>query len=208
MDKAVVKDALILTIITLCAGVLLGIVHEITLEPIAQANYKAQQEAYKAVFADAASFEDVADFDAEAASQATATAHTDLFDGLNIALNGLVEAKDASGETLGYIVDVTDSDGYAGDITFSVGIQLDGTLDGYSITDISETAGLGMKAKEEKFYSQFENKQVQSFTVVKQKPADDTEIEAISGATITSRAMTNGVNFALAYFQDNLGGEK
>lgn len=45
-----------------------------------------------------------------------------------------------------------------GSITFSVGIQNDGTVNGYSITSISETPGLGMKAQEEDFYGQFENK--------------------------------------------------
>ena len=75
-------------------------------------------------------------------------------------------------------------------ITFSVGIQNDATVNGYSITNIAETPGLGMKAQEEAFYSQFEGKNVDSFTVVKAAPSSDSEIESISGATITSKAMT------------------
>ena len=62
--KQIVKDALILTAITLISGCLLGLVYEITKEPIAQAQYNALQEAYKAVFAEADSFEDYADFNA------------------------------------------------------------------------------------------------------------------------------------------------
>jgi Na+-translocating ferredoxin:NAD+ oxidoreductase subunit G len=73
-------------------------------------------------------------------------------------------------------------------ITFSVGIQNDGTVNGYSITNIAETPGLGMKAQEEAFYSQFEGKNVDSFTVVKAAPSSDSEIESISGATITFQA--------------------
>lgn len=84
--------------------------------------------------------------------------------------------------------------------------QNDGTVNGYSITDISETPGLGMKAEEEDFYSQFENKTVDKFTVVKQKPASDDQIEAITGSTITSKAMANGCNAAIYYFQNALGG--
>ena len=63
-----------------------------------------------------------------------------------------------------------------------------------------------MKAEEEEFYSQFQNKQVDSFTVVKQTPANDNEIEAITGSTITSKAMANGCNAAILYFQSKLQG--
>ena len=63
-----------------------------------------------------------------------------------------------------------------------------------------------MKAEEEDFYSQFQNKKVEKFTVVKQAPASDEEIEAITGSTITSKAMANGCNAALFYFQNALGG--
>ena len=206
MDKAVVKDALILAVITLCAGVLLGFVHEITLEPIAQANYNAQQAAYRTVFEDADSFLEDEDFDSESATADTYANHGDQFDGLNISIDNVATAVDASENTLGYVVVVTDSDGYGGDITFSVGIANDGTVNGYSITSIGETAGLGMKATDEKFYSQFQGKNVDAFEVVKTTSASDSEIEAISGATITSRAVTNGVNFAIRYFQDNLVG--
>lgn len=193
MNK-IVKDALILTAITLISGCLLGLVYEITKDPIKQAQYNAQQNAYKTVFADADSFEDYEGLKEEA--------DITLESGATVTVNGAVEAKDASGSTLGYVITVTDHDGYGGDITFSVGIQNDGTVNGYSITSIGETAGLGMKAKESKFYSQFEGKNVESFEVVKGTAAGDNQVEAISGATITSRAMTNGVNAALSYFGD------
>jgi electron transport complex protein RnfG len=63
-----------------------------------------------------------------------------------------------------------------------------------------------MKAEEEDFYSQFEDKNVSEFTVVKQTPSADSEIEAITGSTITSKAMANGCNAAIYYFQNALGG--
>ena len=116
------------------------------------------------------------------------------------------EEKTQNENTLGYVFTVTAKDGSQGSITFSVGIQNDGTVNGYSITSISETPGLGMKAQEEDFYGQFENKKVDSFTVVKSAPSADNEIEAISGSTITSKAMANGVNACLTYFQNVLAG--
>ncbi len=68
-------------------------------------------------------------------------------------------ALDASGNVIGYVFDRYSKDASQASITFSVGIQNDGTVNGYSITNIAETPGLGMKAQEEAFYSQFEGKE-------------------------------------------------
>ena len=70
----------------------------------------------------------------------------------------------------------------------------------------NETPGLGMKAEEADFYKQFENKKVDKFDVVKTTPSKDDEIEAITGSTITSKAMANGCNAAITYFQNKLQG--
>ena len=115
-------------------------------------------------------------------------------------------ALDKSGEVLGYVISVTSHEGSQSDITLSVGIRNDGTLNGYSITSISETPGLGMLVQEKAFYSQFENKSESSYTVVKTAPSADNEIEAVTGATISSRAVTNAVNASLVYFQTVLQG--
>lgn len=149
MNK-LVKDALVLTAITLIAGVCLGGVYEITKDPIAKAQESATQESYKAVFADAASFEDLEGFDADAATKIAADAGYTDDD-----ITNCVVAKDDAGQAIGYVITITSHAGYGGDITFSMGVTNDGTLNGYSITDISETAGLGMKAKEDGFMSQF-----------------------------------------------------
>jgi electron transport complex protein RnfG len=198
MNKAVVKDALILTVITLIAGFLLGVVHEITLEPIATANYNIQQEAYKTVFEDADSFADIEGFDAADATEAI------IGDWPDDEIVGAVQALDSSGNLLGYVISATTHAGYGGDITLSIGFQLDGTLNGYSITDISETAGLGMKAKEEAFSSQFVGINESQLDVTKTGSTSDAEIDAISGATITSRAVTNAVNASIEYFNNEL----
>ncbi len=200
MNKKIVHDALILTAFTLVLGFVLGLVYEITKEPIAAADAATAQAAYQQVFEDAASFEEYADFDKDAAASLMEE------NGYSDEITGVQVAKDGSGSELGYVITVTAKDGSQANITFSVGIQNDGTVNGYSITSISETPGLGDKAKNEEFYSQFQGKQVDSFGVVKSAPASDSEIEAISGATITSKAMTNGVNACITYFQNALEG--
>lgn len=196
MNKSIIKDALILFVITLIAGFGLGAVHEITAEPIEKANYNIQQEAYKTVFPDAAKFVDMDGFDSDAATKIVSDA------GYPDTIESCVLAEDNSGATLGYVITVTDPNSYGGNVTFSLGITEDGTLNGYSITSINDTPGLGMKAKEASFADQFKDKQVDSFTVTKTGASSDSEIDAISGATITSKAVTSGVNAGLAYFKE------
>ena len=200
MTKKIVHDALILFAFTVVLGLILGVVYGITKAPIDKVNYENTQAAYKAVFEDADQFEDYDDFDKDAANELVAE------NGYSDEIDNVVTALDASGNPIGYVMTVTAKDASQSTITFSVGIASDGTVNGYSITDIAETPGLGMKAEDEEFYSQFEGKNVDSFTVVKSAPTADNEIESISGATITSKAMANGVNACLVYFQNVLAG--
>lgn len=199
--KKIMKDAFSLLMITLIAGILLGAVYYITKEPIARQEQLTKDASCQEVFADAASFE-VDEADLEAAKKAMQDA------GYTVqTLDELLTAKDASGETLGYVLSITDPEGYGGDISFMMGIRTDGTLNGISILSISETAGLGMNAKTDAFRNQFKDKNVEQFTLTKTGSTADSEIDALSGATITSTAMVNGVNAGLAAFS-SLGGAK
>ena len=203
MNK-LVKDALVLTCITLIAGFALGLVYEITKAPIAKAEADALQAAYQSVFKDADSFNDMKDFDA---AKATALVNEAGF--TDDSIDNCVEAVDASGNVLGYVITVTTSAGYGGDITFSVGITNDSVINGYSITSISETAGLGMKARDTgagTFSSQFVDRAAEIFTVTKGGASNSSEVDAISAATITSKAMTNGINASVTYFNSLVGG--
>lgn len=190
--SAMIKDALILFAITVVAGLLLGVVYDVTKEPIAQQKAKAKQEACANVFAEAKTFETVTDLDGVAVSS--------NIDGVDI--DEVMRALDGD-ETLGYVITVTDHEGYGGDIQFSMGVTLDGTLNGISLLSISETAGLGMKAGDV-LVPQFANKKVEQFTYTKSGATNDSEIDAISGATITTNAVVNGVNAGLMYFRDVL----
>lgn len=196
MKNTIIKDAMILTLITLVAGGVLGLVYEITKEPIAKQQEMAKQEAYKSVFEDADSFEVCVE---EGDGELAAYLAENGFEAQTI--NEVMEAKDASGETLGYAINLTTSAGYGGDITFSMGVREDGTLNGISILTISETAGLGMNATKDEFKNQFQNKQAEAFEVTKTGAAADNQINAISGATITSNAVTKGVNSGLCAFE-------
>lgn len=194
--KNMLKDAAILFVITLFAGLILGTVYQVTKEPIAAQKAKAEQEACMQVFAEAAAFEIV-----------ETTVFTDEqwkeqgFEG--VAVGKVMKAEDASGSILGYVMTVTDHNGYGGDIQFMMGIKTDGTLNGISLLAIAETAGLGMRA-EEVLVPQYAGKNVESFEYVKGGAQGDTQIDAISGATITTDAITTGVNAGLYYFRTEL----
>ncbi len=203
MKNTIVKDTLAITLITLVAGLALGVVQDITAEPIAKQEALAKEKAYKAVFADADSFEPVLTEENEAME---ACLDENGFSAQTI--NEVMLAKDASGAELGYAFTVTTSEGYGGDIKFAMGVQDDGTLNGISILSIGETAGLGMKANTDAFKNQFKEKNVEKFEYTKSGAAKDNQIDALSGATVTTNAMTNGVNAGLCAFRYEKGGNQ
>ena len=187
----ILKNTISITVITLVAGLALGVVQDITAGPIATQQEKSKEEAYKTVFEDADTFE------VYSADDGLATALAD--NGFTAqTIDEIMIAQDSSGETLGYAFTVTDSEGYGGDIQFAMGVQNDGTLNGISILSISETAGLGMRATEAQFQEQYVGKNTDKFYVSKDG-GEGEPIDAISGATITSRAFTGAVNTAIGY---------
>ena len=207
MNK-IVKDALILFAITLVAGVLLGFVYDITKDPIAAQNEKAKQEAYKEVMADADSFEALSG-DAYSEANITATFAAALqADAENYTADEITEvvAGVKDGKVIGLVVTVVAGDGYGGDIKFSVGVGADGTYLGTSILSISETAGLGMRVKTSPdFLAQFKSANTDKFVLVKDgsgAAAGDEMIDAISGSTVTSKAVLRGVNSALIAYKE------
>ena len=202
--NTILKNTISITVITLVAGLALGVVQDITAGPIATQAEKSKEEAYKAVFEDASSFSEYSLDDTNQAEDLVAYLNDNGFAAQTI--DEIMVAEDASGETLGYAFTVTDSEGYGGDIQFAMGVKNDGTLNGISILSISETAGLGMKATTDSFKDQFKNKNVEKFTYTKTGSTSDDQIDAISGATITTNAMTNGVNAGLCAFRYVEGG--
>lgn len=190
------KDAIILFVITLISGLCLGAVYEVTKEPIKQAQIAANKAAYREVFPDAADFQ--AEDALTEAAKSSAEALADKGFG-NVLVDDALKAVDASGQTMGYVVNSTSKDGYGGNVSISVGIQSDGTVLGIAFLSLSETAGLGMNAQNPEFKDQFQGKNAESLTVTKSGSAGDAEIDAMSGATITSNAVTNAVNAALYY---------
>ena len=143
--NTILKNTISITVITLVAGLALGVVQDITAGPIATQAEKSKEEAYKAVFEDASSFSEYSLDDTNQAEDLVAYLNDNGFTAQTI--DEIMVAEDASGETLGY-----------------------------------------------------------AFTYTKTGSTSDDQIDAISGATITTNAMTNGVNAGLCAFRYVEGG--
>ena len=191
--KSMMKDAMILFAITLISGLLLGVVYEVTKEPIAVSQASRKKEAFQEVFQDASGFEALELSLSEMEEKASAT--------INVVSRAVAE----DGKLLGYVFDITTHEGYNGDIQFTMGIRLDGTVNGISLLSIAETPGLGMKA-EEVLKPQFAGKKVTRFLYTKTGAVTEEEVDAISGATVTTNALVNGLNAGLEVFKNQLGG--
>lgn len=193
--KSMLKDAAILFTITLIAGLVLGFVYELTKEPIRLQEEKAIREACQAVFADASNFE------ALKYTPTVELAESLSLDGVEIGT--VYKASDSAGNHKGYVVETTSSEGYGGNITLYAGITNEGILNGISILSIAETPGLGMNA-ESVLVPQFENVEATVFTYTKSGSTSEGEIDAISGATVTTEAVVYAVNGAVRVVTEDL----
>ena len=243
------REAVILGVITLIAGICLSGVYAVTKEPIARQQQAASLASYREVCPDAESF--AYDDDLSAAVEALGGGVYGTSFGkayINEAVVG------SAGERIvGYVISVTSGDGVEGNITLSVGISADGTVTGIAFTELNETPGLGSLCGEPAFKDQFlgvrtdwfalngsgmvidgasaatgtadtasgatgtadtasgatgtadtetgataSSDSVESVTVM---TGSSTEIDGVSGATKSSRAVVNAINAALDFFR-------
>ena len=171
--------------VTAVTGLLLGIVQDFTQAAIMKAEQAARNEAFKAVMPDA-----------------------DNFEKFNMTQDEVIsDIQKGTGKSglAGWCISVN-SKGYGGIVSFIVGITKDGSIKAISILNHSETPGLGARSTEPEFYTQFNDKDKLPLKVAKGAASSPEEIIAITGATITSTAIVDGVNYAHDYWSKNLKG--
>ena len=166
--KEILVPAVSLFIICLVVTALLAVTNMVTAPKIDELAAERQNEAKKVVLSDAESFSD------EKTVEKDGVQYT-YYEGLS-----------QSEEKIGYVF-LTSAKGYGGDIDIMVGIGNDGSVKGVTVLSISETAGLGMNAKNDKFLNQYKDKNSE-ISVIKTGTPSDNEIQALTGATITSKA--------------------
>lgn len=162
-------------LVTICvvAGVLLGLVHQVT-APIAAAQAEAKAQAtYAALVPEAASFEEL-----ETSVEGCAAA---------------LRAVDGSGNAVGYVV-VAQSKGYGGQVPIAVAFSPEGEVTSITAMQNSETPGLGTRIAEESYIGQYVGKPAAAL--------DAAEVDLISGATISSKAALSAFNIAVQAFEE------
>ena len=184
--KEILVPAVSLFIICLVVTALLAVTNMVTAPKIDELAAERQDEAKKVVLSDAESFSDEKTVEKDGVQYK-------YYEGLS-----------QSEEKIGYVF-LTSAKGYGGDIDIMVGIGNDGSVKGVTVLSISETAGLGMNAKNDKFLNQYKDKNSE-ISVIKTGTPSDNEIQALTGATITSKAVTSSVNTALDLYK-TAGGE-
>ena len=193
------KDALVLFAITLVSGLCLGFVYDITKGPIEQATIDKNNRTYQEVLSVATSFTEV-EGSAEKIAELAASGELAAYGG--VAVESVLVGTDASGAAVGHVINSLSNDSYGGAVKISVGFDADGAITGVGIREISDTPGLGLKAKDAAFKDQYIGKNAESLVVTKLGASAENEIDSISGATVTSNAVTNAVNAAFYYLHN------
>lgn len=170
--------SLVLLVISVVVALLLAFTNSVTKDKIAENTLKEQNAAKQEVLSDATYFTEVEN-----------APKTDI-------VKAVFEGKNNTGDTVGWCVNAAPY-GYGGALDLMVGILPDGTISGIMVVSHSETAGLGAKAQDPAFYEKFLGKAADGgLEVIKSGEPEKNEIVALSGATVTSKAVTKGVNAA------------
>ncbi|MDO4845877.1 MAG: RnfABCDGE type electron transport complex subunit G, partial [Oscillospiraceae bacterium] len=194
------KPILALTVIALVSGLALSGVFSLTKDTLDEKRAQAALAAYREVVPGAEDFEEIPAVKAYE-GQVYGT------DFGRVYLNEAVEGIGSDGEIAGYAVSVTSAEGYDGNVTLSVGIDPDGRMRAISFTELHETPGKGSLCGEPAFMDQFSGRKVESFKLLPSGgAAAENEIDGVSGATITSKAVVNAVNAALDFWQKEVKG--
>lgn len=187
MKKDFLTPVFALFSICLVAAILLAGTNEITKNKIIEAQAKAKQESLTLAFSDATSFSDEQEF---------------TLDGLSVAYSTAFSDKD---ETIGYVF-ITEQKGYGGPVEVLTGISADGKIKKVIILSMTdETPGLGQNASKPEFLSQFSEKSDE--LLLSKQAANENEIQGVTSATFTSRAVVDCVNASLKAYKTLFGGE-
>ena len=185
-SSGIIKTGIVLFLITGIAALILASVNNITAPMIAANETEKQMTAMTTVLPDAEKFDELTD-----------VVKIDGVFGIYAGKNG--------DETVGYAV-LVESMGYGGAISMVVGVDMEEKITGVDITNQSETPGLGANCAKDEFKNQFVGK-TSEITVAKNN-AKENQIDAITSATITSKAVTKGVNIAVEAVKNIEGGNE
>ena len=172
---------IVLACICLVSAAVLGLVNKVTVGPIQANTEKTVQESLRSVMPIDGDYEDVTD-------QYTGGNVTVDVTGVSVPIKAVYKAGDE-----GYVVESMSPNGFGGALDMMAGVDNDGNVTGIAIISHAETSGLGSKSTDPEWQAQFKGV---NGTIGVTK--DGYQINAITGSTITSRAVCDGVNAAIA----------
>lgn len=179
-DNTIGKITLNLTVACFLCSLIIAFVYFIT-SPVAAKNAAIlKDESMKALIKDAEDFKVV-------------KGESEMYEALK------------NNKTIGYVTQ-SESKGYGGTIELLVAVDTKGQVIGYNILTHNETPGLGDKTTKSQFKDQFKGKDIDHLVVTKD-PSNKDDVQAITGATISSRAVTNGVHQAVEQVNEYIGGK-
>ncbi len=186
--KNLFYPTIVLLLICLFSSFLLALTNQVSLPLIEQIKIDNENKAKKTIVSEANEFSDV----------------------MSLNYNGqdyqYYEAYNENNEKIAYIF-TTSGKGYGGDVVVMSGIDMNGNITGINFLQLNETAGLGMRANSPDFMKQFTGLNADSgFTLVKSK-AGDNEVQALTGATITSNAVSDACKTAFELYKSLEGGK-
>ncbi len=192
--KRIPKPVIALTLIAALAGLALSGVFSMTKGPIEANEEKKQQASFKIVCENAADFEPI-----------------EVTDGANYGggkfgsttIEQALKALGTDGSTVGYVLVISNRNAYNPPIKLALGVDPEGRVNRISFIELNETPGKGSLADESKFKDQFNGKLADSFVL---NGTGEDGIDAISGATVTTKAVLNAVNAGLDFFRNVIMG--
>lgn len=195
MPANIIKPAFVLFFVCLIVSACLAVTNAVTEGKIEERIRLETENARKEVLSNADTFEALDGINDIIANKPGLKPVKEVYKGL------------ANGTSAGYVFTVV-TKGYGGDIKIIVGIDNKGEVTGVKVSKSEETPGLGAKASDEPFISQFYGVNPQEpLKVVKMNKSKPEEVQAISGATITSRAVVKAVQAAVDMSHEIIGKE-
>lgn len=193
--KVVFKLGFILFIISAVAACALALTNYVTAGTIEEMNIQANTVARQEVLPDATEFKEVPAEDVAKIAEEIGMEKPEELLEVYTGTNG--------GEVVGYTVKTGPTSGFSGEVQVLTGVSMDGVISGITIIKHNETPGLGALAAGE-WNDQFTGKSAKEELVVVKGTAKEgsNEIQAITGSTITSKAVTSGVNVSIQVYQN------
>lgn len=176
-----------LLLITAVAALVLALTNSVTSPIIAERQAQEFVESYSQAYPDGAEFNTIEE-------------------NVNENIAEVIEVKDASGNQIGYVFSGVGIGGYGGNMTYIMGVNNAGVVQGFKALTHSETTGYGARMEDQEFVDGVTGVNMANGVTYGSGDKDNGEIQAISGATITTTALTNSF-YAIAQHMANLSDE-